>query len=83
MNAHILSLFQVMEGDQTLIHNSSEDLATFLLLPVQHSPPLEQFFSQILRESEKKHQEEQHISEICLEQGTFPWRSSCCLGIFM
>lgn len=48
-NAHVLSLFQVMDGDQTLIHNSSEDLATFLLLPVQHSPPLEQFFRQILR----------------------------------
>lgn len=53
MNADILSLFEVMDGGQTLIQHSSADLATSPLLPVQHSPPFEQFFSQILKEGRK------------------------------
>lgn len=44
-----------MDGDQTIINNSSDQLTTLLLLSGQNSPPLEQFFSQVLQKSSKEH----------------------------
>lgn len=45
----LLPLPQVVDGDQLRVHYGSDHLAAPLLLPAQHSPPLEQLSSQVLR----------------------------------
>lgn len=50
--AHWLSLLQVMDGDETLIHNGSDYLTFLLLLSAQNSAPLEKLLSQLLQEND-------------------------------
>lgn len=50
---HWLSLFQVMDGDETLIDHRSHYLTFLLLLFAQNSPPLEKILTEFLRENDK------------------------------
>lgn len=72
-----------MDGDQTSINNSSDHLVTLLLLSGQNSPPLEQFFSQILQKSSEEHLYISCMKTIVREHG----RSAgcprfCCSRLF-